>query len=253
MTLFVRHTHKEVPKADIDSLLSIYGELLCESRFCKKGEFETDIYTVNIRLKFLIPEFLPIRGKRARIYYHGIAPFCIVCNTPSHLKPECHNAPVHWSDYIQSLKNKGIPARLFDPIPENIYGAGPSSQSNKFSNPFTSTPRHPSSAEDLLRSLFEGAFAPKANTDPTPSTSKGRTEIDPTFSASTPRSLNVNINPTFKATGRGRGSKGRGNPFHSQAPDSDLNFGAGRGRGRGKAPEQNLNRGRGTYNFRNSK
>ncbi len=251
MTLFVRHTHKEVPKADIDTLLSIYGELLCESGFCKKGEFETDVYTVNIRLKYLIPEFLPIRGKRARIYYHGIAPFCIVCNTPGHLKPECRNAPVHWSDYIQSLKNKGIPARLFDPLPENIYGAGPSSQSNKFSNLLTSTPRHPSSAEELLRSLFEGAFAPKPNTEPTPSTSKGRTEIDPTFSASTPR--NLNINPTFKATGRGRGSKGRGNPFHSQAPDSDLNFGAGRGRGRGKAPEQNLSRGRGMYNFRNSK
>ncbi len=261
VTVYVRHTHKEVPKEDIDALLAIYGTLESESSFCMNGEFENDIYTVDITLKFLIPEFLPIRGKRARVYYHGIAPFCIVCNTPGHTKPECQNAPVPWSEYVNFLKSTGIPHRLLEPIPENSY-ASSSAQSKNY---FTSTPKH-STTEDLLRSLFQGAFSIPQT--PQPSTSKNQSEagIDPTFSASKPRNSNSGIDPTFRPTGRGRGStapgKGRGKPSESFAPGpnsnfalgQNQNFGRGRGRGRGKSdPEPNLSRGRGGYNFRQFK
>jgi hypothetical protein len=254
VSVFVRHTHKEVPKEDIDSLLAIYGTLLSESSFCKNGEFENDVYTVNIRLKYLIPEFLPIRGKRARVYYHGIAPFCIVCNTPGHTKPECRNAPVPWSDYVQFLKGTGIPARLFEPIAENSYGASANTLGQNLFGFLTSTPKNSNNPENLLLSLLQGALS-NANANPSqPPTTPTDQGIDPTFSASKPR--NPEINPNFRAPGKSSANpgRGRGKAFQQLANSATPNFGRGRGRGRGKVDgEQPLNRGRGAYNFRQSK
>ncbi len=57
----MRHTHREVPQADIDRWMSLYGTLLTDSMYVMNGDFETDVYSVRLRLNFLIPEFLPIR------------------------------------------------------------------------------------------------------------------------------------------------------------------------------------------------
>ncbi len=102
------------------------------------GNYENDIYTCRLRLVYLIPEYLPIKGKRARIYYHGISPFCIVCNNPGHVKSECDSAPVSWTSYIESLKDTGIPASYFEPA-EGF--ANPNNSTNSI-GPSTSTPNH---------------------------------------------------------------------------------------------------------------
>jgi hypothetical protein len=56
VTVFIRHTHKEVSLEDLDSWVAINGTLLSPSKFCKNasGEFETDIYKVDLRLRYLI-------------------------------------------------------------------------------------------------------------------------------------------------------------------------------------------------------
>jgi len=92
------------------------------------GDLEIDVYTVRLRLAFLVPEFLPIRGKRARVYYHGIPSFCVVCYSLGHQRTECYNNSVSWIDYTEALKRTGIPARLFDPIldfPFNVSTSTP--------------------------------------------------------------------------------------------------------------------------------
>jgi len=220
------------------------------------GEFENDIYTVKIRLQYLIPEFLPIRGKRARIYYHGIAPYCIVSNTSGHTKPECFNNPVPWVEYIRLLKEKGIPSRLFHPVVEN---PNYSPNNSLIAALLTSTPRSgkDSALTEELRSMLQGVLS-KAG--PSQSQSQAQSPstsgINPTLSGkkNNPNNSQGSINPTIQAQ-RGRGvsvdptfvaGRGRSNSFHPP--------GKGRGRGRGGGPpDPNLNKGRGGYYFRRSK
>lgn len=111
------------------------------------GDFENDVYTVRVRLTYLIPELLPIRGKRARVYYHGIQQFCNTCYTPGHQRHECTaETPVSWNNYIESLRQTGIPSALFDPLDN-------SSSSNSSNLPTASTPRAPGS-ETITRAEF---------------------------------------------------------------------------------------------------
>jgi hypothetical protein len=114
------------------------------------GDYENDVYTVRIRLAYLIPEFLPIRGKRARVYYHGIAPFCTTCYTPGHQRHECQAQAVTWGDYINSLRDTGIPNALFEPL-ENSFASNAS-----LNLPTSSTPRADSvNRADMLNLLQE--------------------------------------------------------------------------------------------------
>ncbi len=247
--MFVRHTHKEVPIADLDAWMKIYGTLVTESTFCKTGEFENDVYTVKIKLQYLIPEFLPIKGKRARVYYHGIPPYCIVCNTPGHTKPECPNEPVPWSSYIQSLKDTGIPAILFEPISENPNQA-------VRPNIFNLTPRRipEGLSQENIQSVLQSVFSNLSNQNfRTPSTSGSGVPpggpINPTPNPPRGRGRGSGlINPTITSTPQGRG-RGRGNTTHSSS-QSGQGAGRGRGRGRGEVIEGAFNKGRGSYNFR---
>lgn len=75
--------------------------------------FENKAYTVTIKLKYFIPEYLPIWGKRARIYYHGMPRFCNRCFTIGHSKPGCGNTLVTWKAYIERLRQSGIRQEYF--------------------------------------------------------------------------------------------------------------------------------------------
>jgi hypothetical protein len=158
----VRHTHKEVAKPDLDAWIRLYGSILGDSRFCKTGDYENDVYSARVRLEYLIPEYLPIKGKRARVYYHGIAPFCIACNNTGHVKVECNETPVSWSEYIEALKDTGIPDSYFEPT-EASYTPNNSSNGSQF---FSSTPRNGSQAAFLrteLQSIIHDAIAAATN------------------------------------------------------------------------------------------
>jgi hypothetical protein len=75
--------------------------------------FENGPYVVRLKLKFHVPEYLPIWGKKARVYYHGIPIFCGSCHDIGHSRAECGNKAVTWTDYIKNLAGTGIPLELF--------------------------------------------------------------------------------------------------------------------------------------------
>ncbi len=68
---------------------------------------------MRLKLAFHIPEYLPMWGKKARIYYHGIPLYCVSCNEIGHVKNECQADPVSWKSYIQRLVKDGISTELF--------------------------------------------------------------------------------------------------------------------------------------------
>lgn len=183
VTIFVRHTHREVSLKQLDEWINIYATLSSESRFCTKDGASNDIYTVKAVLNFLIPEFLPIQGKRARLYYHGIPTFCVRCYTIGHQNFECPNETVTWLDYIQKLKDDGIPESFFgtweelnssaarppiDNVPQPSFNqANGSANNTRKKLPKTSTPARPIPEESnsellqLVRQLVKNQSAEK--------------------------------------------------------------------------------------------
>ncbi len=72
-----------------------------------------DIYSVKVKLSHPIPEYLPIRGKKAKVYYHGILPFCSNCHTIGHQTNACANPTANWWSYIEKLRSCDIPLEFF--------------------------------------------------------------------------------------------------------------------------------------------
>jgi hypothetical protein len=70
-------------------------------------------YIVNLKLAYQIPEYLPMWGKKVRIYYHGISSFCTNCYDIGHPRNECKAKSSTWKDYIDHLVGSGIPSRIF--------------------------------------------------------------------------------------------------------------------------------------------
>jgi len=85
-------------------------------RFAKDPNgLNIDEYIVTLTLTYLIPVHLPILGRKARIYYHGIPKQCTNCWELEHIKPECttKDNPITWLGYIESLRQLDIPDKLF--------------------------------------------------------------------------------------------------------------------------------------------
>ena len=53
-----------------------------------------------------IPQFLPMMGRKVRVYYRGITKLCINCYQPGHIKKNCKNSTVGWIDYVQKFKEE---------------------------------------------------------------------------------------------------------------------------------------------------
>ncbi len=171
---------------------------------------------MKLKLSYLIPEFLPIRGKRARVYYHGIAPFCIVCNSPGHVKAECENDPVPWNEYVESLKDTGIPPALFEPL-DNSFQFTPNN-----SNFASSTPRREGDIRVELFNIIQEAFG---NSVAAQNQSQNNSVQNPN------PNLNQSINPT-PVRRSARHTPGDIDP-RPVTPPTRGNNSSNRGRGRG--------------------
>jgi hypothetical protein len=68
---------------------------------------------VNLKIEYQIPEYLPMWGKKVRVYYHGISSFCTNCYGVGHPRNECKQKSSTWTDYINYLVGTGIPSRIF--------------------------------------------------------------------------------------------------------------------------------------------
>ena len=94
------------------SWLAEYGEIeseLVEDVFDdsedSEGENATGTYSIKIKLHTPIPNFLPIDGRRVKVYYRGMRKLCTNCFY-QHLKADCKNEKVKWIDYVKWFVSK---------------------------------------------------------------------------------------------------------------------------------------------------
>jgi hypothetical protein len=211
------------------------------------------VYSVRIRLAYLIPEFLPIRGKRARIYYHGIQPFCLICYVPGHLRQDCENgSPITWTEYVESLKRTGIPLGYFAPLESSATNNTSSS-----SLPSASTPRSGSQAvtrEELRSFLQEFVNQSQSNAQgsaplqvPIPVTPVRPIVPIPLMRVNA-RPGNGNVNPIPTRVTRSSNSLNSLSSGSFQDPLATSRGRGNRGRPRTRGSQVNSNRGRGHIN-----
>ncbi len=72
-------------------------------------------YSVKMRLVRDLPQFLPMFGKRIRLYYRGIEKKCSNCFGP-HARRVCNREKVTWIEYVDGLMNE------YPDIPEEYFG-----------------------------------------------------------------------------------------------------------------------------------
>ncbi len=75
----------------------------------------TGTYSVKMRLHTDLPQFVPICGKRIRLYYRGITKLCTNCFGP-HLRRNCESPRVQWVEYVSDFMTR------HEHIPEDFYG-----------------------------------------------------------------------------------------------------------------------------------
>ena len=73
------------------------------------------IYSVKMKLSREIPQFIPMHGKKVRLYYRGITKRCTHC-FGSHQRKNCKNEKVTWYSYVKQF------VEIFPKIPVSMYG-----------------------------------------------------------------------------------------------------------------------------------
>jgi hypothetical protein len=113
-----------VEKEQIIVWLSNFGKFkseLTEDVYKESDDSENDmplgngIYSVKMKIERDMPQFMPMHGKRVRLYYRGIAKRCTNC-FQQHQQKHCKNEKVPWSGYVTKF------AELFPEIPHDMYG-----------------------------------------------------------------------------------------------------------------------------------
>ena len=76
------------------------------------------IYSVKMKLTTDLPQFVPMYGKRIRLYHRGITKKCTNCFGP-HARKVCSFPKVQWVEYVSDFMLK------YPDIPEEFYGKWP--------------------------------------------------------------------------------------------------------------------------------
>jgi hypothetical protein len=101
----------ELPKDEIVAWLGKFGNPVTEltedkerdSSDSDENEYFNGIYSIKMDLETKAPQFLPISGKKIRIYYKGIEKRCVKCFGTGHLKKDCTSARKDWMEYVSDL------------------------------------------------------------------------------------------------------------------------------------------------------
>ncbi len=113
-----------VEKEQIIAWLSSFGEIkseLTEDVYEESDDSENDmplengIYSIRMKIKKDMLQFMPMHGKRVRLYYRGILKRCSNC-FQQHQRKHCKNEKVPWSDYVARF------TEMFQEIPHDMYG-----------------------------------------------------------------------------------------------------------------------------------
>jgi hypothetical protein len=122
VTVCVSKTALEFSDAQLACWLEVYGKI--EGRFVyhlDKLGFMTDNIEVELKLAKHIPEYLPMYGRKIRIYYVGMKKQCNQCLELGHIRSECENEKKDWFTFIEELiKKSGISLELFGEWPAVI-------------------------------------------------------------------------------------------------------------------------------------
>ena len=106
--------------------LSLYGEILSpleeeEQRFdsddsddCKDPVGNGNLAT-KMRLSKSVPQFLPMLGRKIKVYYRGITKLCINCYEPGHIRKDCPNQTVGWISYVERFMRE-------NKLDDSLYG-----------------------------------------------------------------------------------------------------------------------------------
>jgi hypothetical protein len=101
----------ELPKDEIVAWLEKFGNAVSDLTEDKERdssdsddtEYFNRIYSIKMDLKTKPPQFLPISGKKIKIYYKGIEKRCVKCFGTGHLKKDCILARKVWMEYVSDL------------------------------------------------------------------------------------------------------------------------------------------------------
>ena len=104
-----------VDSDELKSWLELYGLVLTPITEMKHPEADEDepvgngTYIVQMRLMMPIPQYLPISGRKIRIYYNGIKRECTNCYG-QHPRQKCHNKKIQWITHVKRFirENPGI-------------------------------------------------------------------------------------------------------------------------------------------------
>jgi len=124
----IEGTSLNIKEEEITKWLSVYGELLTEIeeeeiRFSDEDDSEgseiqlgTGKFSVKMRITADIPQYLPMFGHKAKIYYRGIKKTCTNCYKGGHYRKDCQAEKVDWIDYVRTFINQN------EAIPEEMFG-----------------------------------------------------------------------------------------------------------------------------------
>ena len=114
-----------IEKSKMLEWLSFFGEIrsdITEDTHEGSDDSEDDLqpvgsgdYSVRMKLERDIPQFIPMEGRRIRIYYRSITKRCTNC-FQAHQRKLCQNEKVPWLNYVKRF------AELYPEIPANMYG-----------------------------------------------------------------------------------------------------------------------------------
>ena len=114
-----------IEKSKMLEWLSFFGEIrsdITEDTHGGSDDSEDDLqpigsgdYSVRMKLEKDIPQFIPMEGRRVRIYYRSITKRCTNC-FQAHQRKLCKNEKVPWLNYVKRF------AELYPEIPANMYG-----------------------------------------------------------------------------------------------------------------------------------
>jgi hypothetical protein len=101
----------ELPKEEIVAWLQKFGNPVSELTEDKErdssdsddNEYYNGIYSIKMDLQTKPPQFLPISGKKIKIYYKGIEKRCVKCLETGHLKKDCTSPKKNWMEYVLDL------------------------------------------------------------------------------------------------------------------------------------------------------
>ncbi len=73
---------------------------------------KSDVFEAELVLHRHIPEYLPIFGQKAQVFYPGMPRMCNRCYVPGHLRRDCNNVKKDWVAYIVGLLADGLDPSL---------------------------------------------------------------------------------------------------------------------------------------------